>query len=397
MTGFQEAVNWFYRWEGSAIEGTDLAQRLSGIFNPAISETDREQLLGTLVIEPAQSSRLPELQFQIGVRYHELGLPAKSLPYLSQALDGYLTASDLHHLTSIRWLYGLVLRQVGNRLAACLHWRQAVGDWTKYLPLLALRISDLDKEIENVRLAILRCVELQEWHRDRLARSTVGLEKHRFFIAKYQVKGEYLQQKRGESVTTRQNVALKNTWYHERLEGMAIALAGEPEEAYLQIRDLAQDEPERVSQGFITQRTLIENQVEAGNLAQVIAEVDRLLAAAPARTALEKAESYLVGGWALAATQQVGWEEHLKKALFFYPPKTSARVWARWLLGGIQWGVPGKNGEAANNWRIALSELTHLKEQAEWHNQPLAVNAYVSRLTAMQAALVKQGNNLPQP
>ena len=387
MTSFQEAVNWFYHWEGSAIEGTDLEQRLSGIFNPAISETDREQLLGTLTIEPAQSTRLPELRFQIGVRFYELGLPEKSLPYLSLAIDNYLAALDLHHLTSLRWLYGVALRQTVNRLAACLQWRQAIEEWTTYLPVLSLNIGTLDKEIENTRMARLRCVELQEWHRDWVARSAVGLERHRFFIAKYQVKGEYLEQKRAELAATRQNVAFKNTWYQEHLAEMAIALASEPEEAYLQIRDLVQGEPGRLSQGFITQRTLIENQVEEGNLEQVKAEVDRLLAAVSTRTSLEKAESYLVGGWALAATQQEGWEEHLKKALFFYPPKTPARVWVRWLLGGIQWGVPNKNGEAANNWRIALSELTHLKEQAEWHNQPLAVNAYAGKLTAMRGAL----------
>ena len=394
MSGFQEAINWFYHWEGSAIDGSDLEQRLLDIFNPSISETDREQLLSDLTIEQEGTPRLSELGFQIGVRYHGLELPQKSLPYMLQAMDDYSAASDLHHLTSLRWLYGILLWQTGSRLAACLQWRQAIGDWTKYVPVLVLRLNTLDKEIENTRLAMLRCIELQEWHRARMARSVVGLEKHRFIFARYQVKVEYLQQLSGELNTTRQAVAVKNTWYQERLIEMNIALAVKPEEAYLQIKDLAQDEPGRLSQGFIAQRELIESRVAEGNLELIIEEVDRLLASVPTRTPLEKAESYLVGGWALAAHSQDGLEEYLKKAVFFYPPESPARVWARWLLGGIQWGFPRKRGEAANNWKIALNELSHLKERAEWRNRQLAVNTYVEKLTAMQAALEKQRNNL---
>ena len=149
-----------------------------------------------------------------------------------------------------------------------------------------------------------------------------------------------------------------------------------------------------MSQGFTTQRALIEDLVAEGNLEGVNAKVNLLLDAIPARTPLEKAEAYLVGGWALAVHLVDGWEALLNKAIFSYAPESPAKVWARWLLGGIQWGIPSKRGEAANNWRIALSELSHLKERAEWYNQQLAVNTFVEKLTAMQAALEKQRNNL---
>ena len=394
MSEFQEAVNWFYKWEGSAIDGTDLEQRLLESFNPSISETDRAQLVRQLTDEQAGSPRLAELYFQIGLRYLRLGLPETGKPYLLQASEMYSTALDLHHLTCIRWLYGTSLWQSGNKLAACLQWRQAIEDWTTYLPVLALQMTRIDNRIENTRLAMLRCIELQEWHRARRARSSVGMEKHRFFIAKYQVKLEFLEQRSGELKLTRQALGIKHNWYQERLVEMNTALMGKPEEAYLLMKDLAQAEIGRLSLGFIAQRDQIEALVVSGDLVLVKEAVDLLLAAIPSRTPLEKADSYLACGWALAAHLQDGWEEQLKKALFSYPPESPARVWARWLLGGIQWGIPNKRGEAANNWKTALSDLTHLKERAEWQNQPRSVNAYAEKLVAMQAALAVQRNRL---
>lgn len=397
MTGFQEAVTWFDHWEGSAILGTGLEQRLLAIFNPSISETDRARLLNNLIGENAGSSWLPELLFRAGVHYRRLDAPQNSLPYLLQAIEKYTAAQDLHHLTSLRWLYGCVLWQTGARLAACLHWRQAIEDWVKYMPALALRLHTLDKEIENARLAALRCIELQEWHRARRARSDVGMEKHRFFIAKYQVKVEYLQQVSGELKNRQQAVSIKQTWYQERLNEMNIALAGKPEEAYLLVKDLIKTEPGRLSQGFIDQRGMIECFIAENKLDLMDKEVGNLLTAVSARTLLEKAETYLVCGWALAAGKKDGWEEHLQKAVFLYPPDSLARVWARWLLGACQWDVPEKRGEAANNWRITLNDLTHLRQRAEWQNQPQAVNAYAEKLTAMHGALQQQRNRLATP
>ena len=94
----------------------------------------------------------------------------------------------------------------------------------------------------------------------------------------------------------------------------------------------------------------------------------------------------------VVCNQEDGWEKHLQKAVFLYPPESLARVWARWLLGAIQWGIPEKRGEAAKNWKIAIHDLTHLKERAEWQNQPQAVNNYAEKLTAMQGALDIQRN-----
>ncbi len=397
MTGFQEAVNWFYHWEGSGILGTDLEQRLQAIFNPSLSETDRTQLLSELLREHADSPRLPELLVQSGVRYHTLGLPQNGLPYIVRAIKKYSEALELHNLTCLRWLHGCVLWQTGGSLAACTQWRKAIEEWTKYLPVLTLRLSTLDQEIENARLAALRCIELQEWHRAQKARSESGSPRHRFFIAKYQLKAEHLQQVGGELINTRQAISIKQTWYQERLREMKIALAGKPDEAYLLVNDLAQNEPGRLTQGFITQRAAIETFIASNEPDQVVKEVDRMLAAAAACTPVEKAETYLVSGWAMYAIKNDRWEKHLQKAVFLYSPESLARVWARWMLGAIQWGILVKRGEAAENWMIAIRDLVHLKERAEWQNQPQAVNMYAEKLTAMNGALDIQRNQPASP
>jgi tetratricopeptide (TPR) repeat protein len=394
MTGFQDAVNWFYHWERSEILGTDFEQRLQDIFNPSLSEPDRTRLLDELLRENADSPRLSELLFQAGVRYRRLGLPKNGLTYFIQAIAKYTETLALHNLTCLRWLHGWVLWQTGSTLDACIQWRKAIEEWAEYLPVLALRLSTLDKEIENARLAALRCIELQEWHRARMARSDSGSARHRFSIAKYQVKVEYLEQVGGELTHTRQAVSVKQTWYQERLREMNVALAGKPDEAYLLVKDLAQNDPGRLSQGFITQRAAIETFIAEGKLDLVQNEVDNMIAAVPARTPVEKAETYLVSGWALYAIKKDGWEKHLQQAVFLYPAESLARVWARWLLGAIQWDIPEKRGEAADNWKIAIRDLVHLKDRAEWQNQPRAVNEYAEKLTAMHGALDIQRNQL---
>jgi hypothetical protein len=72
-------------------------------------------------------------------------------------------------------------------------------------------------------------------------------------------------------------------------------------------------------------------------------------------------------------------------------------VWARWLLGAIQWFIPAKVGKAATNWSIAIEDMIHLEKEAIWQNQKDQVNLYVEKLAIMQGAFSHRRNNLSVP
>ena len=395
MTGYKEALNWFFQWERSQIAGTDLEQRLQEIFNPAISDADRERLLNTLTEEHAGSPILPELLFQIGAWYRRHGSPQSGLKYLDQAIERYAASSDLHHMNSLHWLYGCILWQIGSNLEACLHWRLSIRVWKEYLPAFHNRQQTTNQEIENARLAYLRCIEREEWHRKRDLLPGANHSQHRGQIAQYQQKAQQWQTKIAELKRTKQGLTSKLEWYEKRLEEMEIALLCTPEEAYLLIKDMTNQDRNRLSQGFVNHREKIEKLVGEHNSAEATKEVERMLAVAPAWTPVEKAESYLVGGWAFYEIKHDGWEKQLKKAVFLYPPDSLGRVWARWLLGAIQWGIPEKVGDAATNWTIAIQDLEHLEKKAEWQNQDIQVEYYSDKISIMHRALEDRRSQLP--
>ena len=72
------------------------------------------------------------------------------------------------------------------------------------------------------------------------------------------------------------------------------------------------------------------------------------------------------------------------------------RIWARWILGAIQWNIPNKVSEAATNWTIAIEDLTHLEKEAMWQNQTRMVNLSWDKLTIMRGALYFQRNKLSE-
>jgi hypothetical protein len=395
MTRFQDAVNWFYHWEHSEIVGTGLEQRLLEIFNPSLAQDDRARLVRDLVHEHEDSPLMPELLVQLGVRYRRLGIPQSGIAYITRAIEIYTQIEDIHHLNCLHWLHGCLLWQTGSKLSACIQWRKAIAGWTVNLPILKYSLSTLDQEIENARLAVLRCIELGEWHRKEAARA--GMAKHRQHIAEYERKAQQWQTKLGELQDTRHALSIKQDWYGERLREMGIALLCKPEEAYLLVKDLTLRQPDRLSQGFIAQREAIEKQIAENRPTQVGNEVDGLMAGVEARSPIEKAEAFLVNGLAMHAIKRDRWEKDLQKATFLSPPDTLLRVWARWLLGAIQWVVPKKRGDAAMNWNIAIQDLAHMKTRAEWQNQAELVRYSAEKLALMQGALELQRNNLAVP
>jgi hypothetical protein len=151
----------------------------------------------------------------------------------------------------------------------------------------------------------------------------------------------------------------------------------------------------RLSQGFVNHREKIEKLVGEHNSAEATKQVERMLAVASAWTPVEKAESYLVGGWAYYVIKHDDWEKYLKKAVFLYPPDSLGRVWVRWLLGAIQWEVPEKVADAATNWTIAIQDLEHLEKKAEWQNQDLQVEYYSDKISIMHRALEDRRSQLP--
>jgi hypothetical protein len=394
MAGFQDAVNWFYHWQRSEIVGTDLEQRLLKVFNPSLSQTDWEGLVDGLLLEHEEAAIYPELLVQIGVRYRRLGSLENGLEYISLAVEEYLKVEDIHHLSCLRWMYGCVLWQTGNNLEACRQWRMAIDAWVKLSPVLKYRLDSLDSEIDNARMASLRFIDREDWHRQQSKVGGADVTKHEYAIDKYQAKTKQWQAKLGELTVTWQGISIKYDWYRERIHEMGVSLFCQPEEAYLLVKDLAQAKPDRLSKGFIAQCEAMENFIAERKPDQAAHEVECMIAAAAARTPVEKAETYLVSSWAMFRVSDDRWAQFLQKAIFFYPPDSLARVWARWLLGAIQWGVSEKRGDAAEQWMIAMRDLTQLKERAEWQNQPQLVNDFMDKLTTMQDALDLQRNNL---
>lgn len=395
MTGYKEALNWYFHWELSQIAGTELDRQLQEIFNPAISEADREILLRTLTEQHESSAIFPEYLFQVGAWYRKHGMPQKALKYWNLAIERHAAARDLHHMNTLRWIYGCILWQIGNNLEACLNWRYAVEVWWENLEFFQERQRTTDLEIENARLATLRCIEREEWHQKRSLLPGAHQAQHQNFIADYQRKAHHWQTKIGELKRTKHGLANKLEWYQQRLQEMEVALLCKPEEAYLLVKDMANLGQPQVCQGFIHQRDVLEALVHDRKVAQAVKEVERMLEAAAAWTPVEKAGSNLAGGWVFYVLKNEGWEKLLKKAVFLYPPDALGRVWARWLLGAIQWQIPEQIEDAATNWEIAIQDLDHLEKTAEWQNQGQLVNYYSDKITLMRAALGAQRDQLP--
>lgn len=394
MTGFQDAVNWFYHWQKSEIIGTDLEQRLLKVFNPSLSQTDRANLVAELITETKDTASYVELLVQIGLRYRGLGFSEVALANISLAIDGYAKQEDIHHLSCLRWMYGWLLWEVGRNLDACRQWRMAIDAWVKLSPVLKYRLDVLDSEIPNARMASLRYVDREEWHRKQIEHPGGDAKQHEAYIANYQAKINQWQAKFSELTIKRQGILYKDEWYRNRIHEMRIFLLCNPEEAYLLMKDLSKMEPDRLDKGFIAQREGVERLIADKKTNQLVNKVEQMIAEATIRTPVEKAESYLVSAWAIYRVGGERWEQYLKKAIFLYPPDSLARVWSRWLSGAIDWGISTKRGGAAEQWTIAVQDITRLKERAEWQNNPKLVNDLMDISTVMQGALDLQRNNL---
>ena len=177
---------------------------------------------------------------------------------------------------------------------------------------------------------------------------------------------------------------------------MEVALICSPEEAYLLVKELPAQDQERLSQGFVDQREMVEKFIVDQNPTEVVREVERMLAVAEARTAIEETETYLISGWALYQVKNENWRKNLEKAIFLSPPGSLTRIWAHWLLGAIQWSISTMVCDAATNWTIAIEDLIHLEKEAIWHNQKSMVNLCWDKLAFMQGALNLQRNKLSE-
>ncbi len=394
MTGFQDAVNWFYHWQKSEIVGTDLEQRLLKVFNPSLSQTDRAHLVDELIVETKDTASYAELLVQIGLRYRRLGSREVALANISLAINDYAKQEDIHHLSCLRWMYGWMLWELGSNLDACRQWRMAIEAWVILSPVLKYRLDVLDSEINNARMASLRYVDREEWHREQKEHPGVDVKQHEAYIANYQAKINQWQAKVSELTVIRHSVLNKDEWYRTRIHEMRISLLCNPEEAYLLLKDLSNLEPDRLGKGFIAQREGIERLIADKKTDHLVNAVERMITQATTRTPVEKAESYLVSAWAIYRVGGERWEQYLKKAIFLYPPNTLARVWSRWLSGAIDWGISNKRGGAAEQWTIAIQDITRLKERAEWQNNPQLVNDLMDKTAVMQGALDLQRNNL---
>lgn len=394
MTDFQEAVNWFYHWQRSEIVGTKLEQQLLKAFNPSLSQTDRARLVDELLDMHKDAAIYPELLVQIGVRYRRLGSAEIGLEYISLAMEEFKKAEDMHHLSCLRWMYGCVVWSLGSNLDACRQWRLSIDAWEKLLPVMKYRLDSLDSEIDNARMASLRFVDREDWHRKQSRVTGADVTKHEYNIAKYQIKTKQWNKKVSELSVTRQGISIKDEWYKERIWEMGISLISQPEEAYLLMKEIAQNEPDRLSPGFVAQCEAVEKLIAEKKNDHAAQTIERMIDAATARTSVERAETYLVSAWAMFRLKDECWEQYLAKAIFLYPPDSLARVWARWLLGAIQWDISEKRSDAAEQWTIAIRDLTRLKERAEWNNKPQLVNDFMDKLLAMQGALDLRRNSL---